>query len=349
MHSLECGIVGLPNVGKSTLFNAMTRSQAARAENFPFCTIEPNVAEVMVADDRLDNSAKVCNSGKIIHRFLRVVDIAGLVSGASKGEGLGNKFVSHIREVDGIIHVVRCFEDDDIKHVHGNVDPVYDAGVVEMELMLADINSIENRLKKEKKDKELQAKLQKALSMLENGEMPRTEFADLQLLTTKQMIYACNVEQESIITGNKHTKKMQEFCMKNNSEMVVFSAAIEAEIAMLDDESDRTAFLNDLGLKRSRIDDIIITAYRSLNLITFFTVGPKEARAWSIPNGATAQQAAGVIHTDFAKKFIKAEVMSYEDFTNFNGEQGCKNAGKLRMEGKDYIVKDGDIMHFKHG
>ena len=348
--------MGLPNVGKSTLFNAMTRTQAAEAANYPFCTIEPNVAKVSAFDCRLKGVAEIAKSEKIIHHQLEILDIAGLVKGASSGEGLGNKFLANIREVDVIIHMLRCFEDTSITHVNNTIDPVEDAKTVEMELIFADIESIEKRLKKEKTDKELVAKLQKILKVLQSGKMAKTadflkeeDIKSLQLLTTKPVLYVCNVEDKSAATGNKFSNQVEQFAKQNGCDSLFVSAAVEQEIAMLQTQEEREEFLKELGIEMRGVMQIVLQGAKLLNLITFFTAGPKEARAWSIPNGYLAPQAAGTIHTDFEKKFIKAEVISFEDYMHYKGEKQCKDAGKLRLEGKEYIVKDGDVMHFKHG
>ncbi|WP_038560169.1 redox-regulated ATPase YchF [Neorickettsia helminthoeca] len=349
--SLRCGIVGLPNVGKSTLFNAMTKTQAAEAANYPFCTIEPNIAKVPEYDPRLVQIAEISKAEKTIFSQLEIVDIAGLVQGANQGEGLGNKFLSHIREVDVIIHVLRCFSDDDIRHVHGKVDPLYDAEIIKMELLLADMQSLENRLKKSKTSKQL---MEDALEILKKGDLHSTEllderFKELQLLTSKPMLYVCNVEQENILSGNKFSTQIAEFAKTSNMESVVVSAAIEAEIALLESDEDRKVFLNEFGLEESQLNKVIRLGSRLLDLIVFFTAGEKEARAWSIKRNSTAPQAAGTIHTDFEKKFIKAETISFSDYIEFGGEQKCKSLGKMRIEGREYIVQDGDIIHFKHG
>lgn len=360
----NCGIVGLPNVGKSTLFNALTNTAAAEAANYPFCTIEPNIGRVGVPDERLQTIAKIGQSAQIIPTQLEFVDIAGLVRGASKGEGLGNQFLSHIREVDAIVHVLRCFEDDDITHVDGKIDPISDAETIETELILADLESLEKRIpnlekKVRGKDKEaiMQMDLSKrALEVLGQGERAiKTEispdeakaFKGLQLLTSKPIMYACNVGENEIMEGNSVTAKVEERAKKENVPCVLISAQIEAEIANLPSQEEKQEFLDSLGLPETGLNRIIRSGQTLLNLITYFTVGPKEARAWTVRKGAKAPEAAGVIHTDFEKGFIRAETVAYNDFVNCNGEQGAKDAGKLRLEGKDYIVQDGDVMHFR--
>lgn len=360
----RCGIVGLPNVGKSTLFNALTQTQAAEAANYPFCTIEPNTGRVGVPDDRLNEIACLGGSAQIIPTQLTFVDIAGLVRGASKGEGLGNQFLGNIREADAIIHVLRCFEDDNIQHVDGHVDPIADAETVETELMLADLDSLERRVPNlEKKarqgDKEAKmtlAPLQKALALLREGRPARlvevqdeTEASLLrqaQLLTAKPVLYVCNVEEGCAHDGNDQSRRVAARAADENARMVIVSAAIEAEVAQMPPE-DRGAFLADLGLAETGLSRVIRAGYDLLDLISFFTVGPKEARAWTVARGATAPQAAGVIHTDFEKGFIRAETISYDDFTRLGGESAAREAGRMRLEGKDYIVQDGDIMHFR--
>ncbi len=359
----KLGIVGLPNVGKSTLFNALTQTAAAEAANYPFCTIEPNVGEVGVPDPRLDTLAKIAGSAQIIPTRLTFVDIAGLVRGASKGEGLGNKFLSHIREVDAVAYVLRCFEDDDITHVENRVDPLADADVVETELMLADLESLEKRIgpieKKAKagdKDSKAQfALMEKILLPLREGKPARTAqitaeempaFRALQLLTAKPVVYVCNVEESSAATGNAYSKKVEERAKAEGAVSVVISAKIEAEFAGLPDE-DRTEFLASMGLEEPGLNRLIRAGYSLLDLVTYFTVGPKEARAWTITRGTKAPQAAGVIHTDFEKGFIRAETIGYDDYVAGNGETGAKEAGKMRLEGKEYVVKDGDVLHFR--
>lgn len=359
----KCGIVGLPNVGKSTLFNALTQTAAAEAANYPFCTIEPNVGEVGVPDPRLDKLAAIAKSAQIIPTRLTFVDIAGLVRGASKGEGLGNKFLSHIREVDAVAYVLRCFEDDDITHVENRVDPLADAETVETELMLADLESLEKRasaIEKKAKtgDKEAKGQLvvmEKVLAPLREGKPARAAkidaeelplFRSLQLLTSKPVVYVCNVEEASAATGNAYSAKVAEFAKAEGAACVVISAKIESEFAGLPPE-DRAEFLASMGLEEPGLNRLIRAGYELLDLVTYFTVGPKEARAWTITRGTKAPQAAGVIHTDFEKGFIRAETIAYDDYVSLGGEVGAKDAGKMRLEGKEYVVKDGDTMHFR--
>ena len=360
----RCGIVGLPNVGKSTLFNALTQTAAAQAANYPFCTIEPNVGNVAVPDPRLDKLAAVAGSGKIIETQLGFVDIAGLVRGASKGEGLGNQFLGNIREVDAIVHVLRCFEDDDVTHVEGKVDPIADAETVETELMLSDLESLEKRvpnlLKKatqgDKDAKVAASVLGQALDLLRAGKparltVPKDEdearaFTQAQLLTAKPVLYVCNVEEASAANGNAQSARVFEKAKAEGAEAVVVSAAIEAEIATMEPE-ERGEFLAELGLTETGLSRVIVAGYRLLKLLTFFTVGPKEARAWTVHAGAKAPQAAGEIHTDFERGFIRAETIAYDDYVTLGGETGARDAGKLRQEGKEYVVKDGDVLHFK--
>ncbi len=357
-----CGIVGLPNVGKSTLFNALTATQAAEAANYPFCTIEPNVGRVSVPDPRLEVLAKIAGSGKIIPTQLEFVDIAGLVKGASKGEGLGNQFLGNIRQVDAIVHVLRCFEGE-VTHVEGSVDPIRDAEIVETELMLADLESLEKRydsaVKKAKGgDKEAKALVdaaEPALVALRAGKPARTAkiakehepaFRLLQLLTSKPVLYVCNVEETAAADGNALSAKVAAMAKAEGAEMVVISAAIEAEVAQLD-PAEKQEFLASLGLTEPGLARVIRAGYKLLNLITFFTVGPKEARAWTVHRGAKAPEAAGVIHTDFERGFIRGETIAYDDYVACNGEQGAKEKGLMRAEGKDYVVEDGDIFHFR--
>ncbi len=358
----KTGIVGLPNVGKSTLFNALTRTAAAQAANFPFCTIEPNIGEVSVPDPRLDKLAAIAGSAKIIPARMTFVDIAGLVKGASKGEGLGNQFLANIRECDAIAHVLRCFEDDDVTHVDGRVDPIEDAETIETELMLADLESIERRQanlvrKIRGGDKEAVAQkelLDRAREAIEAGKPARTvEIAAdekknwdmLQLLSAKPVLYVCNVEEENAAEGNAHSARVAEMAAEQGAASVVISAAIEEEISQLARE-EAEMFLEELGLHEAGLDRIIKAGYELLGLQTYFTVGPKEARAWTILKGTLAPQAAGAIHGDFEKGFIRAETISYEDYIKYNGEQGAKEAGKMRAEGKTYKVADGDVLHF---
>jgi GTP-binding protein YchF len=358
----KTGIVGLPNVGKSTLFNALTRTAAAQAANFPFCTIEPNIGEVSVPDPRLEKLAEIAGSAKIIPARMTFVDIAGLVKGASKGEGLGNQFLANIRECDAIAHVLRCFEDDDVTHVDGRVDPIEDAETIETELMLADLESVERRQtnlvrKIRGGDKEAIAQnelLDRARASIEAGKPARTvEIAPeekknwdmLQLLSAKPVVYVCNVEEENAAEGNAHSARVAKMAAEQGAAAVVISAAIEEEISQLAPE-EAEMFLEELGLHEAGLDRIIKAGYELLGLQTYFTVGPKEARAWTIRKGTLAPQAAGVIHGDFEKGFIRAETISYEDYIKYNGEQGAKEAGKMRAEGKTYKVADGDVLHF---
>lgn len=360
----NCGIVGLPNVGKSTLFNALTRTAAAQAANYPFCTIEPNTGRVGVPDERLEKLAKIAGSAKIIPTQLEFVDIAGLVKGASKGEGLGNQFLGHIRACDAIIHVLRCFEDDDITHVDGSVDPLRDLLTIETELMLADMESLEKRihaLEKKAKGGDKQAKetlecIAIVLPVLQAGQAARVSdipdylektFQELQLLTTKPILYVCNVAECDALSGNDFSQKVFAYAQETNASAVVISANIEAEISTLESDEEQREFLESLGLKETGLNQIIKKGYALLQLLTFFTIGPKEARAWTTHQGYKAPQGAGEIHTDFERGFICAETIAYQDYIDFNGEAGAKAQGKMRIEGKEYFIKDGDIFHFR--
>ncbi|MBX2896189.1 MAG: redox-regulated ATPase YchF [Cyclobacteriaceae bacterium] len=360
---LKCGIVGLPNVGKSTLFNAISNNKA-EAANFPFCTIEPNVGVISVPDERLKILEGLVNPQKVISTSFEFVDIAGLVKGASKGEGLGNQFLANIREVDAIAHVVRCFENDNIIHVAGKVDPVGDKEVIDVELQLKDLESVEKKISKvERTAKSGDAKAKKELTTLiayketllagKNARSLQVDaedkkaIEDLQLLTDKPVIYVANVDEAAVITGNKHVEALRALVKEEGAEVVVVCAAIEAQIAELESEEDRKVFLEEYGLKESGLNRLIRAAYNLLNLITYFTAGEKEVRAWTIHKGWKAPQAAGVIHTDFEKGFIRAEVIKIPDYQKFKTEAGCREAGKLAVEGKEYVVQDGDVMHFR--
>ncbi|MGL4728964.1 MAG: redox-regulated ATPase YchF [Bosea sp. (in: a-proteobacteria)] len=359
----KCGIVGLPNVGKSTLFNALTQTAAAQAANYPFCTIEPNVGDVAVPDPRLDTLATIGGSAQIIPTRLTFVDIAGLVRGASKGEGLGNQFLANIREVDAIAHVVRCFEDGDVTHVEGKIDPLADIETIETELMLADLDSLEKRIvplekKARSGDKEAKAQtelMERALVLLREGKPARlTEvkaeerkaFDMLQLLTAKPVLYVCNVEEAAADKGNAQSAKVLAQAAKEGAVAVVVSAKIESEIAVLPPEEQKD-YLDAIGLEEPGLNRVIRAGYELLGLVTYFTVGPKEARAWTITAGMRAPQAAGVIHTDFEKGFIRAETIAYPDYVTNKGEAGAREAGKFRLEGKEYVVQDGDVLHFR--
>lgn len=362
--ALKCGIVGLPNVGKSTLFNCLSNAKA-QAANFPFCTIEPNVGTITVPDERLNQLAELINPERIVPTTIEIVDIAGLVKGASKGEGLGNKFLANIRETDAIIHVLRCFDDPNVVHVDGTVDPVRDKEIIDIELQLKDLESVEARIAKVQraakagdKDAKIQFDLLTLLKeTLEQGKSARTivpandtEVAfmqELQLITTKPVLYLCNVEEGSVVTGNAHVEKVRKAVADENAEVLVLGAAIEADISSLETYEERQMFLQDLGLDEPGVSKLIKAAYRLLNLQTYFTAGVKEVRAWTIHKGDTAPQAAGVIHTDFEKGFIRAEVIKFADFIQFKSEAAVKEAGKMGVEGKEYIVQDGDVMHFR--
>ena len=359
----KCGIVGLPNVGKSTLFNALTQTAAAQAANYPFCTIEPNVGDVAVPDPRLATLAEIASSKEIIPTRLTFVDIAGLVRGASKGEGLGNQFLGHIRECDAIAHVVRCFEDGDITHVEGRIDPLSDIATIETELMLADLESLERRIAQmekkakggDKEARDLLALAERSLGELREGRPARAAgvsreeqrlFQSLGLLSSKPALYVCNVEEASADRGNAYSDKVREQAAKEGAAAVVVSAKIESEIAVLP-EAEQADYLAAVGLTEPGLNRVIRAGYDLLHLVTFFTVGPKEARAWTVEKGAKAPQAAGVIHTDFEKGFIRAETIAYDDYVANRGEAGAREAGKFRLEGKDYAVADGDVLHFR--
>ena len=359
----KCGIVGLPNVGKSTLFNALTQTAAAQAANYPFCTIEPNVGEIAVPDPRLEKLAALAKSAEIVPTRISFVDIAGLVKGASKGEGLGNQFLATIREVDAIVHVVRCFEDADVTHVEGRIDPIADIDTIDTELMLADLESLEKRLdnlEKKAKGNDKEAKetlelVERALALLGEGKparnlerKPEEEklFHSLGLLTSAPVLYACNVDEASASTGNDYSRSVEARARSEDAVAVVISAKIESEIAVLPPD-ERAEFLETVGLKEPGLNRLIRAGYDLLHLVTFFTAGPKESRAWTVTEGARAPQAAGAIHTDFERGFIRAETIAYEDYITLGGEAGAREAGKLRLEGKDYLVADGDVMHFR--
>lgn len=360
---LKCGIVGLPNVGKSTLFNVLTSSMSAAAANYPFCTIEPNNAIVAVPDQRLEQLQKIAGSHKIIPAYMEFVDIAGLVQGASKGEGLGNKFLSHIREVDAILHVLRCFNDVDITHVCNSIDPMRDAQIIETELSLADFESVERRLLAAKKrfksgDKALKAEidlLEDAYKCLDSGNLARdligryddNVIKQLQFITTKPVLYICNVLESDALCGNDFTKQITEKAHKESTNAIIISSKIEAEISNLSNADEKSEFLSSIGLSETGLSQVIKSAYSLLNLQSFFTVGPKEIHAWTYQKGTLAPNAAGIIHTDFEKGFIRAEIISYDDYVFYHGEAKAKESGKMRLEGKNYEMQDGDITHFR--
>ena len=361
--ALQCGIVGLPNVGKSTLFNCLSNARA-QAANFPFCTIEPNVGVITVPDERLEQLANLVKPERVQPTTIEIVDIAGLVKGASKGEGLGNQFLGNIRETDAIIHVVRCFDDGNVVHVDGSVDPVRDKEVIDTELQLKDLDTVDKRIQKVRKQAETgnkDAKLEfQVLSIiketLEKGHSARAAELDenqlimartFQLLTLKPVLYVCNVDEASVVSGNEHSKRLADSVVNEKAEVIIISAAMEADIAELETYEERIEFLNDAGLSEAGVNKLIRSAYRLLNLQTYFTAGPKEVRAWTIRKGMTAPQAAGVIHTDFEKGFIRAETIKFDDFIKLGSEQAVKEAGKMSVEGKEYVVNDGDIMHFR--
>lgn len=358
--SLQCGIVGLPNVGKSTLFNCLSTAKATAA-NFPFCTIEPNIGVITVPDDRLFALEEIVKPERVIPTTIEIVDIAGLVKGASKGEGLGNQFLGNIRNTDAILHVLRCFDDDNVIHVDGSVNPIRDKEIIDTELQIKDLESIDSKLSKlsratDTASKKMVETLKVYKNHLESGKNARTApvdeiekeaVKDLQLLTSKAVMYVCNVDEQSVITGNDYTRALSESVKGENAEILIICAKIESEIAELEDREDQLIFLEELGLKESGVGRLISSAYRLLDYATYFTAGKKEVRAWTITKGMKAPQAAGVIHTDFEKGFIRAEVIHYDDYIYYKSESACRDNGKLNVEGKDYVVQDGDVMHFR--